>query len=376
MDKAEEEFNEKIKEERASLNRLGTNLTYNEYSQIIYNVRKAKTNRNIILQCDKTMLEKYDILEGNEGTTKLITPAKESSKILFYIHDDELYKILLKAHLELNHGNCDQMIMHLNQTYKNITYKDISIFLTVCKDCKTKHFEAKKYFHFNSECQIEIMSYEANPSNDYKFILIYQELYTKFVILKPLKSNLPSVVADNIINIFGTLGPPLFLKSNLVDIFLEDVIAFLKLSWPGLELQLRNTVNTEDLISLEIDAMIKNWLRTSKKIKWDEGLRFVQLKRNATVHPVLKKTPYEALFKHPVKLLSVKKDMKEETTSEMKIEFKKEHLDETDPLDFGKNEMEEDPLEIIEMDPLEIKEEDGLIETDLLEIGKTEPQSD
>ncbi|XP_044262757.1 KRAB-A domain-containing protein 2-like [Tribolium madens] len=359
---SEQAFKAKIREDRASVNRLGTNLTLDEYKFIISKVLKAKSNQDFQLPSDKTLLDKYDVLELNNGAKELIVPSNETSKIIFYVHDDELYKILLDAHLHLKHGNCDEMLQYLNQSYKNITYKDVSIFLSFCQDCQDKAtLDEKdlieKYSHFNTVCQIELIDFESCEDNGYKFVMIYQELLTKFVILKPLKSYESEEVAQNLINIFGTLGPPIYLKSNKSDDFVEGIISRLKVLWPPVKIEYLKSDRWDDLIGPEIETMVRVWMTNNKKSQWSEGVRFVQLKKNTTFHSKLKKTPYEALFKHPVETLYPKMEKNGDTQEESE--------------DFQEIEMDvkEEPVDEIENDPLELAEE-------ALEIAKSEPESD
>ncbi|EFA09663.1 KRAB-A domain-containing protein 2 [Tribolium castaneum] len=348
---SEQAFKAKIREDRASVNRLGTNLTLDEYKFIISKVLKAKSNQEFQLPSDKTLLDKYDVLEVSNGAKKLIVPSNETSKTIFYVHDNELYQILLEAHLHLNHGNCDEMLQYLNHSYKNITYKDVSIFLSFCQDCDDKAaLDEKdlieKYSHFNTVCQIELIDFESCPDHDYKFVMIYQELLTKFVLLKPLNSYESEEVAENLINIFGTLGPPIYLKSNVGGDFVEGIIDRLKVLWPPVKIEHLKSDRWDDLIGPEIETMVKVWMTNNKKKQWSEGLRFVQLKKNTTIHPKLEKTPYEALFRHPVETLDQKKEESEDF-QETEMDVKEELLDEP----------EHDPLELSEA----------------LEIAKTEP---
>lgn len=60
--------------------------------------------------------------------------------------------------------------------------------------CKKKGSTAKKrlvvqpiiYSEMNSRCQIDLIDIQAQLDNEYKFILVYLDHFTKYVLLRPL----------------------------------------------------------------------------------------------------------------------------------------------------------------------------------------------
>jgi len=55
---------------------------------------------------------------------------------------------------------------------------------------------------------------QAQPDGDYKFIMVYQDHLTKFVILRPLTRKRAEEVAYVLIDIFTTFGAPAILQSD------------------------------------------------------------------------------------------------------------------------------------------------------------------
>ncbi|XP_050058504.1 SCAN domain-containing protein 3-like [Aphis gossypii] len=106
------------------------------------------------------------------------------------------------------------MIKELGNKYKNITRNDIETFLHFCEPCQQKQKGSKKGVvvkpiissDFNSRCQVDLIDFQSHPDGKFKFIMVYQDHLTKFVVLKPLEFKRAEEVAYNIIDIFTLLG--------------------------------------------------------------------------------------------------------------------------------------------------------------------------
>jgi len=66
----------------------------------------------------------------------------------------------------------------------------------------------------NSRCQIDLIDMQAQPDGEYKFILVYQNHLTKFVLLRPLIQKRAEEVAYVLLDIFTTFGAPSILQSD------------------------------------------------------------------------------------------------------------------------------------------------------------------
>lgn len=67
--------------------------------------------------------------------------------------------------------------------------------------------------------QIELIDLQSMPDGEYKWLLNYQDLVTKFVHLRPLKSNQIEEVADELLKIFLQSGAPKFLQVCIYCLF-------------------------------------------------------------------------------------------------------------------------------------------------------------
>ena len=154
---------------------------------------------------------------------------------------------------------------------------------------------------FNSRCQVDLIDFQSHPDKEYKFIMVYQDHLTKFVVLRPLKSKTAEEVAYNLIDIFTLLGAPSILQSDNGREFANKVVSNLKEYWPTLKIVHGKPRHSQSQGSVEranqdIENMLCTWMQDEKTDKWSEGIRFVQLMKNRAFHSGIQRTPYEALF--------------------------------------------------------------------------------
>lgn len=262
---------------------------------------------------DYRFLKRYDIIEEN-GVTKLVSPvSKQESMIKYFVYDEELFELLDDAHIITGHGGRDRMVKHLKSKYKNITYKDILIFLSLCDPCLQKQKCQKKgiivkpplFKELIRRCQVDIINFESHTDDDYKFILVYQDLHTKFVILRALKSKSTSEVCEHIIDIFTLLGAPSVLLSDNGREFVDQIISKLVDIWPNFKIVHGKTRRNETeekvrSVNQDIEDMLIAWMTDHNSSRWAYGLKFVQLLSNSEIRSDMKKSSYEAMFGCPL----------------------------------------------------------------------------
>lgn len=198
------------------------NELYNNDRKNSYFLTKIKINELIekIKRCkfvgykkhpnDYYLLQHYDVLNVN-GIEKLILPISEKNQsIKYYCSAEELFDTLFQIHKNIGHGGRDRMIKEIKRQYKNITYDHIRIFLSYCEVCQQKKGCARKGVvvnpilspHMNSRCQVDLIDFQSQPDGEYRFIFVYQDHLTKFVILRPLERKTAELVAEEVNNNF------------------------------------------------------------------------------------------------------------------------------------------------------------------------------
>lgn len=284
-----------------------TFLLKEKYDSLISEVKRIKTGKKESPR-DYWLVQRYDVIEV-QGNEKLIRPMKENSDIIFYVHDEELYDILLNIHLSIGHGGRDRMMYELKKKYKNITQSNVKIFLNLCESCVKKQKSEKKgivtnpmiFSELNSRCQLDLIDYQSQADGEYKFVLVYQDHLTKFCILKPLKSKRAEEVAYCLIDIFTVFGAPSVLQSDNGREFRNQTIDSLKEMWPELSIIHGKPRHSQSQGSVEranqdIENMIITWMKDNNTTKWSEGLRFIQFMKNKAFHRGIGRSPYEAMF--------------------------------------------------------------------------------
>lgn len=290
----------------------GFRMTTERYTQLINDVKSAKSaqkkeNRHFWL------LKHYDtVYVGN--VDKLIAPIADE-KVLYYVTVEELFEVLYETHLSIGHGGRDRMKKELNLRFKNITAQDIQTFLNNCEVCLKKRANEKKglvvkpmvFSHFNSRCQVDLIDFQSQPDDNYKFILVYQDHLTKFIILRALKNKTAYEVADQLLQIFLLFGAPSILQSDNGREFVNHVIDDFKGLWPELKIVHGKPRHSQSQGSVEranqdIENILTAWMQHNQTSNWSRGLGYVQFMKNRTLHAGIKRSPYEAMFGQPAKV--------------------------------------------------------------------------
>ncbi|CAF3237895.1 unnamed protein product, partial [Rotaria sp. Silwood2] len=111
-----------------------------------------------------------------------------------------------------------------SKKYANITEKQVTLFISGCHECKLKRTKPKNSSKlvlrpiisndFNARGQVDLIDMQSCPDGHFKFILNYQDHFTKFCILRPLKTKTAVEVAFHLLDIFTTFGAPIILQSD------------------------------------------------------------------------------------------------------------------------------------------------------------------
>ena len=170
----------------------------------------------------------------------------------------------------------------LSEKYMNITLKMIKYFVSNCETCQKKKCKPNKGLvvqplkthNYGSRGQVDLISMESSPDRNFINILNYQDHFTKFLFLKPLKSRKAAETAYNVIDILTVMGAPTILQSDNGREFTAAVVNELKEMWPQLTI-----VHGKARHPQSQGSVVDN--NTSQ---WAEGLRFVMLQKISFPH--------------------------------------------------------------------------------------------
>ncbi|XP_077289531.1 KRAB-A domain-containing protein 2-like [Arctopsyche grandis] len=275
-----------------------------KYNTLIQQVKEARKGDK--MKNKHWLLKHYDVLTLG-GKEHLISPVVNSTQTLYYIPTEEMFDILFDTHQAIGHGGRDRMRKELQRKYKNIMYHEIQSFLNICEPCLQKRKTEKKglvvkpmiFSHFNSRCQVDLIDFQSQADGEYKFIMVYQDHFTKFVILRALKSKKVEEVASQLLSIFFLFGAPAVLQFDNGREFCNNIIENLKPIWPGLKIVHGKPQHTQsqgivERANQDVENMLKAWMLDQHCNNWSKGLDYVQFMKNKAFHSGIK--PYEAIF--------------------------------------------------------------------------------
>ncbi|XP_022177881.1 KRAB-A domain-containing protein 2-like [Myzus persicae] len=334
------------------------------YDELIKEVEQAKVNSKKTTS-EYRRLNRFDVLTIGESKKLIVPPSKTNGDIIYFVKCNEMFDILHMAHINCGHGGRNRMEHSIKQKYKNITRDIIVLYLQLCEICNKKHAHPKKGLvikpilskTFNSRAQVDLIDMQSNKDGNFKFILVYQDHFTKFVSLRPLKTKTASEVAYNLIDIFCIFGAPCILQSDNGREFVNHIINDLVLMWDGLKIVHGKPRHSQSQGSVEranqdIEKIIYAWMEENQSRKWSEGLRFCQFAKNNAYHAGIKQPPYEAMFGKKVSL-------------GLKMSFLPNDIinnvnDENDLLQFVENENENE-MDVLNGNENEMEATDGLV---------------
>jgi len=96
--------------------------------------------------------------------------------------------------IQTGHGGRNQMEHELNAKYNNITREGLMIYLNLREPCQKKGNSVKKGLvvksiissEMNSCCQVDLIHMQAQHEGNFRFILVYRDPLSKYVLFKPL----------------------------------------------------------------------------------------------------------------------------------------------------------------------------------------------
>ncbi|CAF1453137.1 unnamed protein product [Rotaria magnacalcarata] len=265
---------------------------YNQTIELINNAKlKSSARRN---DQEISLLKTYDVLNlSNQDKLVKKIQGSEDTSIKYYVPINEVYDVIRIAHFNIGH--------------RGIKYTLKEIKKNVLMLPKNKLIRPILSNDFHSRGQVDLIDMQSSPDGKFKFILNYQDHFTKFCILRPLKSKTAAEVAYNLLDIFTTFGAPAILQSDNGREFVAKVIEELALIWKDLKIvhgkpRHPQSQGSAERSNQDTKQLLGTWIRENNSTKWAEGLRFVQFQKNSCFHRVLNNSPYAVLFGNQPKL--------------------------------------------------------------------------
>ena len=226
---------------------------------------------------------------------------------------EDLWDILDNAHTELYHAGRDRMhaycIEHMFYIHREVT----ALYVRLCHTCQAikGRKSTQKIIHkpiipagVGVRGQADLVDLQLSPDAGYKFILNYQDCFSKFVVLRPLRSKTADEVAQCLVHIFCEHGPPHILHTdNGAEFSNKTLLAVLHRLWSSTRIVHGRPRHPEDQGSVErANADFKNLLYARLKDEnkehnqWVGVLHYVQYSKNISYHRGINATPYSVHF--------------------------------------------------------------------------------
>ena len=300
-------FNIALRQQRGSSRYLFTPEKLRDY---IDRVRQAQSTAGTKKEPkDYALLQKYDVrLVGSEYTL-----VKKSDAYCRYVDSEHLFDTIDQAHVRMCHRGEKNTHVELKKSIANVTKSQIRLYLdycTVCEENRQRREKAKKRIErpilstqFGERGQMDLIDMRRHSSGgEYQYIFHYQDHFTKFSILKPLRSKRAEEVAARLFEIFVAFGAPKILQSDNGNEFVgAPVKEMMRGYWPATQLvhgaprypQSQGSVERANGV---VENMLRCLARDSEVDDWSENLEKIQWAKNTCHHRVIQMAPYKAVF--------------------------------------------------------------------------------
>lgn len=284
--------------------------TSRKLKNYIKRVNTAKKTDRKKSPADYAVLNRYDVARIGEGEEILI---KKNSidPYIRYISEGEVFDVIYDAHVNVCHGGQKRTYCEVKKNVANVTREQVALFLSYCVTCEEKRsIKNKKAVvrpitssGYGGRGQVDLIDMRSCKTTDnYCFILHYQDHFTKFSILKALYSKRTSEVSKQLYDIFTIIGAPKILQSDNGNEFVgAPLTTMMQTFWPETELIRGSPRHPQSQGSVEkangdVKRMLCGLMREKNTCNWVELLKQVQWIKNTVNHRVIGMSPYEAVF--------------------------------------------------------------------------------
>lgn len=218
-------------------------------------------------------------------------------------------------------------------------YKDQEVNQLMKPRRKPKEFSSIVGYYPNHTYQMDIIVYDRYEMNHYKYILVVIDVYSRYMMARPLTNRRFETIMDNIKTIFKTMGLPEemncdnefnthefnnYCQENDIDVRYSDP----------------NEINKNAIVE-RVNGTIATQLQkiriTTKRHDWYKYLEFVVENYNSTIHSTIKEKPidvFKGLKTNRQKLKYVKPSF--EVGDKVRIITKKKEFEKGDVIKSSK----------------------------------------
>ena len=227
---------------------------------------------------------------------------------LRYVPTEEMFDVLSHEHQLTAHGGRDIMHDKLKVKFANVTIAIIKCFVDSCLNCSLKKSRTRKALVVKPiisprawhRWQTDLIDMQSQPDDEYKYIMVTQDHFSKFCFLQPLTRKTAEAVAANLSVCFSFLGPPacLLQSDNGREFKNAEVLRMIEETFPGLKMVHGKPRHSQSQGSVEranrdVEAMLATEMADGKTSHWAALLPKIQLKKNSRFHSGIGRSPLQ-----------------------------------------------------------------------------------
>ncbi|XP_053598028.1 retrovirus-related Pol polyprotein from transposon 297 [Microplitis demolitor] len=222
------------------------------------------------------------------------------------LQDPEIQEVLKKHHEDPDaaHLGRDRMYERIKvQYYWPGMYQDVDSYVEACEVCKqAKYKQSSSKAPMQTRQPIRPWAIVAadvtgpftRSRKGHQYILVIQDLYTRFIELYPLRRHTGAAVLEAFKRTFSLRSYPLFLVTDngreFVNETVQDYLKSVGVKFTPLAVA-HPQANPVERINRTIKPMIRSYINKDQT-RWDDHLGEIQLAYNSSYHTSLKLSPY------------------------------------------------------------------------------------
>lgn len=219
------------------------------------------------------------------------------------VASEDYFDVLWPLHAVTGHGNSDNLSKLVTKKKYFIPNHVIALWIKLCPWCRCREPEnPSTSARLENACTteetdskrgfFEIINMTATPDGKYNCIVTYQDMKSKFSILRPVTNIFEIDVTSELLQIFYDIGFPRILYT-LTRNFTSDIFKALNKQNECLSLLYGKPNDHEEG---RVELLIRDWMKKNNSTKWTMGINFVQFILNSKFNDELGMTPFKAMF--------------------------------------------------------------------------------
>ncbi|XP_030758323.1 KRAB-A domain-containing protein 2-like [Sitophilus oryzae] len=254
------------------------------------------------------LLSLYD-LKQVDGKMVVVKKHKDNKKMTYMVAYEDLFNLLYEKHVNIGHGGRDKLLHTVKSAYEvsRVAIEKLIETCRVCQQRKNKNHTSSAVqpvisSDIISRGQFDLIDFQSRPDNEFHWLLHYEDHVTKFIFLRPLKTQSAEEVAKELIKIFLESGAPAILHSDNGTEFISTVISEIFTLWPSVKILCGKKIDRQKIKGdiedrhQDLVNMLKAWMYDHQSNNWSLGCHFVQFQRNNCHNNAIGCSPFKALF--------------------------------------------------------------------------------